>query len=268
MDIFSNTTLCKSVNRINLYLQCFGHATVDAGWKGNVLSPVFSRLYYISDGCCSIIDSDHNEHILRKGNWYLIPAEYSFSYKCKESMNHFFAHIKLCDFDGTDLLRNCRIPLTLEAKNVHLKFLTQCVNSNSVADGLFLRQIISEILLIFINQYEVSISTEDYSTCVYRAITYIRQNLSIQLTVSEIAEYVFVSKSTLAKHFRKELSLSVNEYICNTVMAEAERLLTSTDISILALSRTLGFSDQFYFSRRFKEKFGKSPREYRKNQFL
>jgi len=268
MDILLNTSLCKSVNRISPYLHCFGYATVDAGWKGDVLSPVFSRLYYISDGYFSITDADNNEHILEKGNWYLIPAGYSFSYKCHESMEHFFAHVKLCDFDGTDLLRNCRVPLTLKDKNGDMKFLTKCVKSESVTDGLFLRQAVSEILLSFITEYGIHISTEDYSPFVYRAITYIRQNLSMQLTVSEIAEFVFVSKSTLTKHFRSELSMSVNEYICNIAMSEAERLITSTDTSILEISRKLGFSDQFYFSRRFKEKFGKSPREYRKYQLL
>lgn len=267
MDISMNTSLCKSVNRISTYLHCFGHATVDAGWKGDVLSPVFSRLYYIVDGAFSVTDAS-GEYILKKGSWYLIPAGYSFSYKCREKMEHFFTHVKLCDFDGTDLLQNCHIPLSIEDRHCNIKFLTDCVKSESDTDGLLLRQRVTEILLEFVKKYNVSISTEDYSPFVYKAITYIRQNLSMQLTVSEISEYVFVSKSTLTKHFRKELSLSVNEYICNTVLSEAERLITSTDTSLLEISRKLGFSDQFYFSRKFKERFGKSPREYRKNQLL
>ena len=61
---------------------------------------------------------------------------------------------------------------------------------------------------------------------------------------------------------------------CQNIPKELEadktlfNIIKSTDISILTLSRRLGFSDQFYFSRRFKEIFGKSPREYRKNQLL
>ena len=268
MNIALNTTLCKSVNRINPYLHCFGHATVDAGWRGDVSSPVFSRLYYIIDGSFSITGSDGKDYTFEKGNWYLIPADYSFIYKCQESMEHFFAHIKLCDFDGTDLLRNCHMPLSLNIENDNTDFIIKCVKSDNITDGLILRQRVCEILLTFIKQNNVSISIEDYSPFVYRALKYIRQNLSMQLTISEIADYVFVSKSTLTRHFKKELSFSVNEYICNTVMAEAERLLTSTDISIHELSLKFGISVQFYFSSRFKEKFGKSPREYRKYQLL
>ena len=47
-------------------------------------------------------------------------------------------------------------------------------------------------------------------------MVYIKQNLSMQLSITEIAENIFVSKSTLTKHFQKELHMSVNEYICNT----------------------------------------------------
>jgi AraC-like DNA-binding protein len=57
--------------------------------------------------------------------------------------------------------------------------------------------------------------------------------------------------------------MSVNEYICNTILAETELILSTRNISILELSHKFGFSDQFYFSRKFKEKFGVSPREYR-----
>ena len=34
-------------------------------------------------------------------------------------------------------------------------------------------------------------------------------------------------------------------------------------IVVLAAAATFGFCDQFYFSNRFKETFGKSPREFR-----
>lgn len=183
MDISLNTSLCKSTNRINPYLHCFGHATVDAGWKGEVLSPIFSRLYFIIDGEFSIIDSRDVEQILQKGNWYLIPAGYSFSYKCNATMEHFFAHVKLCDFDGTDLLRNCRIPLSFKDEHCNIDFLTNCVKSNSNTDGLLIRQNVTKILLELIRKYNIPISTEDYSPFIYKAITYIRQNLSIQLTI-------------------------------------------------------------------------------------
>ena len=264
-----NPSLLKTVNRLNLEILTFGYAGVDPDWYGNVVSPVYSRLYYITDGAFTIWTNKSEKMQLEKGNWYLIPSGYSFDYECGEMMEHFFFHIKLCDFDGTDLLRNCAKPLRLTPEQpVDCAFFTECLNSDRLTEGLNLRQKAFDVLISFIQTYQVPIDAQDYSYCIFKALVYIKQNLSMQLTIGEIAENIFVSKSTLTKHFQKELHMSVNEYICNTIMADAERLLMTSNISVHDLALKLGYTDPMYFSRRFREKFGNSPREYRKQKRL
>ena len=121
MYLYMNPILSKSVNRINLNLLIFGKASVDPDWHGKVMSPVFSRLYYISKGSFTI--RADKEYTLKQGNWYLIPAGYSFDYECSETMEHFYFHIKLCDFDGTDLLSNCKNPLTIDFNKFDLSLI-------------------------------------------------------------------------------------------------------------------------------------------------
>lgn len=269
MYITANPSLLKPVNRLNLEILTFGYAGVDPQWYGNVVSPVYSRLYYITDGSFTIWTEESEKMQLESGKWYLIPAGYSFDYECSKMMEHFYFHLKLCDFDGTDLLRNCVAPLCLTPeKEVESALFKNCLDSNRLTDGLLLRQKVFDVLISFIETYKIPVDAQDYSYCIYKALVYIKQHLSMQLTISEIAENIFVSKSTLTKHFQKELHMSVNEYICNTIMAEAERLLMTSNISIHGLAQKFGYTDQLYFSRRFKEKFGKSPREYRKQKQL
>ena len=225
--------------------------------------------YYITRGAFTINGSDGKHYTLKPGKWHLIPAGYSFSYQCNETMEHFYFHIKLCDFDGTDLLRSCGQILSIKQESpINTDGYIQAISGNDYMVGLQIRQVITNILLAFIEQYQIPIRVADYSPCIYKALTYIKQNLSMQLSIQEIAKQVFVSKSTLTKHFQKELHMSVNEYICSTIMAEAERLLMTSNISIHDLSQRFGYSDQLYFSRRFKEKFGISPRDYRKEYHL
>lgn len=269
MHILSNTSICKLINRLNLELLTIGQAQVDTQWFGTVVSPVYSRLYYITDGSFTIRTLDNKELTLYAGNWYLIPAGYSFDYQCSNSMEHFYFHIKLCDFDGTDLLRSCGQILSIKQEfPINTDNFMEAISNNDFLSGLQIRQTITDILLCFIKKYRIPIHVEDYSPCVHKALIYIKQNLSMQLSIPEIAKNVFVSKSTLTKHFQKELHMSVNEYICSTIMAEAERLLMTSNISIHDLSQRFGYSDQLYFSRRFKEKFGISPRDYRKEYHL
>ncbi len=265
MHITTNPALCKSGNRLHLELLTFGFAEVDPGWSGSVVLPVYSRLYYITDGAFTIQTTDAEVVKLQKGNWYLIPSGCSFTYHCSKTMEHFHFHIKLRDFDGTDLLRSCQRPLCLRPEeDPDQAFLNKCLTGSDVSHSLRLRQTVLDVLIDLLEKHNITIRTEDYSPCIYKALVYIKQNLSMQLTISQIAESIYVSKSTLTKHFQKELGMTVNEYICNTIMAAAERLLITSNISIHDLSQKFGFSDQLYFSRRFKEKFGTSPRNYRK----
>ena len=269
MHLSADPSLLKTVNRLNLEILNFGYARVNPDWHGHVVSPVYSRLYYITDGSFTIWTSKTEKMWLERGKWYLIPSGYSFDYECSNMMEHFYFHVKLCDFDGTDLLRNGVTPLSLvPEKTVNYAFFTNCLESRQLADGLLLRQAVFDVLIAFIETYRIPIHAQDYSPCIFKALLYIKQHLSMQLSIAEIAGNIFVSKSTLTKHFQKELHMSVNEYICNTIMADAERLLMTTNISIHDLSQKFGYSDQLYFSRRFKEIFGKSPREYRKQKLL
>ena len=265
---YVNHELCKLVNRVKLNLITFGHANVNTEWKGTVLSPVYSRLYYIAGGNSSITPISGEKITLENGKWYLIPTNCSFDYECNGEMEHYYFHLKLSDFDSTDILRKCQKPLCIDMNEDMSSFMKNCVDSSNVMHGLLLKQIAYKVLLVILDKYSIDIRTDNYSPCVMKAIRYIRDNLSIQLTITEIAENIFVSKSTLTKHFRKELTMSVNEYIYDLVMSQAEYMLTTGNMSILDISEKFGFYDQFYFSRRFKEKFGQSPSEYRKGKPL
>ncbi len=266
MNVISNQELCKLSDRINVDLISFGYATVNTEWTGEELSPVFSRLYYVVSGQASIITPDGEKIILSGGNWYLLPAEFSFKYECEKELEHYFFHFKLCDYDETDLLRECKMVLWKKPEPNDLEILKKCIYSKNAFDGLNLKYTAFSALNGLLNKYNISIRSDNYSPCVLSAIKYIKQNLSVKLTISKISENVFVSKSTLTKHFKKELNMSVNQYVFDLIMTGAEHELSESDKSVQAISEKYGFYDQFYFSKRFKEKFGVPPTKYRKNK--
>lgn len=265
MEILSNANLCKYVNRIRLSILHCGYATVGKEWTGSIRNPVYSRLYYVKKGKAVIVTEKERIELL-PGNWYLLPAGVTFDYSCPEKLEHIFFHLKLFDFDEVDLLRSVPKPISICAETDEK--LCKNIKGANVTDWLKVRQVVEGVLLSLLEKHNISLKIEDYSPCIFKALQYIKQNLSMQLTISEVAENIFVSKSTLTKRFQKELAMSVNQYIHDTIMFQAVQLLRSTDISVLAVSEKFGFSDQFYFSRCFKAKFGMSPREFRKNMYI
>lgn len=265
MIVTANTTLCASTNHIRLMLLHIGHALVGREWCGTIINPDVSRLYYITKGNAAVTASDGKKTLLEQGNWILLPSGFSFDFSCEGEMEQIYCHLKLCDVDGLDMLSALPAPAVLHLPDTHPAFFIDRLKSTDIADGLLLRHEIEKVVLTLLKEQPIHIAYSQYSPSVVKAINYIKRHLSAQLTVSEIAEHVFVSTSTLTKRFKAELSKSVGEYINDTIMFEAGQLLLKTNLSILAVSEKYGFSDQFYFSRRFKEKFGMSPRKYRQS---
>ena len=268
MIIKTNHALCENTNHVQLLLLHFGHALVGREWTGKNSSLGVSRLYYVIDGTANVTAKDGEKCLLTAGNWYLLPADGTFDFSCDESMEHFYFHLKLCDLDGLDLLASLPSPVSLPADGDKAAFFLSCLQSDALADGLCLRHELERVLLTMLEKNQVRPENNRFSPVVVKAIKYIKRHLSAQLTVSEIAEHVFVSTSTLAKRFKAELSMSVGEYVNDRIMFEACQRLLKTNLSILAISEKYGFSDQFYFSRRFKEKFGLSPLKYRKTVIM
>lgn len=263
--IIKNVKLCESINKIRLNLLTFGYAKVGTEWSGKIINPIYSRLYYVIDGNATIKFYDGSILQMEKGNWYLLPVSKSFDYACDKMLEHVFFHLKLCDYDELDLLGSFNTYAKLDVNFFPDNFFIDYIDTTKTVDYLTVYNSVLHILLTLIDKNSVDIERKDFSNSIIKAIQYIRRNLSAQLTVGQIAENTFVSKSTLTKRFQKELGVSVNKYIYDMIMFEAGKMLMNTDFSIQQISEHFCFSDQFYFSKKFKEKFGVSPREFRKN---
>lgn len=82
------------------------------------------------------------------------------------------------------------------------------------------------------------------------------------LSVSQIADAMFMNKTYLCSVFKKETGKTINEYITETRMETAKLLLHQQDIRFYEISGMVGINDPNYFSTLFKKYTGLSPSEY------
>ena len=82
--------------------------------------------------------------------------------------------------------------------------------------------------------------------------------------IEKYAQLCEVSETYFYRCFKKWSGSSPIEYRNILRLANAESLLRCTDMKIKEIAETVGFDDAFYFCRIFSEKFGLSPKEYRK----
>ncbi|MBQ7040143.1 MAG: helix-turn-helix transcriptional regulator [Clostridia bacterium] len=73
-----------------------------------------------------------------------------------------------------------------------------------------------------------------------------------------------MSEAYFRKLFRSEYGMCPVEYLISLRIAHAKNLLTYQKSSISEIALESGFSDIYYFSRRFKKETGMTPTEYRR----
>lgn len=95
----------------------------------------------------------------------------------------------------------------------------------------------------------------------------IKDRLTDEISLSQIAEALHVSPAYLSRLFSKEMGVSFSKYIINQRLLKAVSLLCTTEMNITEIALFSGFSDANYFTRIFHREYGVSPREYRKRRY-
>ena len=105
---------------------------------------------------------------------------------------------------------------------------------------------------------------DDSQDAVERVEHYIREHLSEELSVKNLADMVYVGADHLTRTFKKRYGKTVTDYILEQRMNLAGELLKDQRLTITMVSDAVGFGNYSYFTEQFKRTFGKTPREYRK----
>ena len=98
-----------------------------------------------------------------------------------------------------------------------------------------------------------------------KAVTFIKNNYMNKITLSDIAEHVFLSPTYFSKIFREETGQSPGAFITAIRIDASKRLLRDPSVSLITIPERTGFENQSYFTRVFKKEEGLTPGEYRKN---
>ncbi len=97
------------------------------------------------------------------------------------------------------------------------------------------------------------------------AIQYVDTNYGRALSLTEIARAAHLSPSRLAHVFKEHTGLTVVDYITQVRIGHAKELLLSTAKSCIDVCFAVGYSNQSYFTRTFREQTGMTPRQFRQN---
>ena len=117
----------------------------------------------------------------------------------------------------------------------------------------------TEITLLLNTQTNQGSQTESFK----RVIQFIDKNMSSNLTLESVAHSTFLSPNYISQLLKQKTGLAFVGWLTMKRMEKAQELLLMTDNRISDIANEVGFADEGYFTRRFKQKFNFSPSEFR-----
>lgn len=126
-----------------------------------------------------------------------------------------------------------------------------------------LKRICMEILTALTSHIN---STENSAELIIaRAKKYIEANYAKDLSLDDVANYVFLNSAYFSRFFKKHTNENFRDYLINLKIQKAIELIREDKYKIYEISEMVGYKNSKYFTYQFKQVTGLSPKEYTAN---
>ena len=104
---------------------------------------------------------------------------------------------------------------------------------------------------------------DDLNPIVLDSVEYIRKHYCDPLTLQEVSDHIGVSPAHLSRVFKEDMGQGFSDYINSFRLEKSMELLTETNMTISEIAQSVGYSNQQYFTRVFKNQTGMTPGQYK-----
>ncbi|QGQ95187.1 response regulator [Paenibacillus psychroresistens] len=93
---------------------------------------------------------------------------------------------------------------------------------------------------------------------------YVQKHMSTNLTLRDVANFFAFSPNYLGHLFKEENEEYFSDYVIKIRLEKAAELLRNPKLKVYEIADQVGYKSLTYFSRQFREKYGITPGDYRK----
>ncbi|MEN1984708.1 MULTISPECIES: helix-turn-helix domain-containing protein [Paenibacillus] len=119
---------------------------------------------------------------------------------------------------------------------------------------------------MLIKYNESSHEQPDSRRRIQTSVRYIHEHFDQPMTVDELAGSIQLNRASYTRQFKEATGQLPLDYVNEIRLERSKQLLQMTDDRLHDIAQNVGFSNEYYFSRRFKQYTGVSPGVYRRHQ--
>ncbi len=112
-----------------------------------------------------------------------------------------------------------------------------------------------------------TLANRKHLAIVKQARDFMMENYALPLTVTDVAQHLFISPSHLSRLFREELDCTINDYLTRVRVEQAVEIMKRPEFSVAQVSIAVGFQNQSYFAKVFRKYIGVTPLIYKNSLY-
>jgi AraC-like DNA-binding protein len=240
---------------------------LDTAWHGEAYCDGLCRLYYIERGRVEITTT-RGSFSVQAGEMCLLPAYSVFDYRCPRSAVQHYLHFVVVGAGNVPLFRLCNWHEKLSA--------VQCASApgwfarledlssvGGMAAAVERQGLLFNLLAPFVGDYRVD-SVGGNSARLLPVLDMLEERLADNVSVSDMAAIAHLERAYFSRVFKAVFGVAPAQYLRQVRLERAADLLRNTDLQLGAVSRRVGFCDEYHLSREFKKYFGLPPGRFRR----
>ncbi|MDA3800301.1 MAG: AraC family transcriptional regulator [Kiritimatiellae bacterium] len=251
-----------------------------SGWKSGILDTNLAN----ANQQRSIAEKIHKKKVIAKSFYSFQEEKLLFSFirvgnktRARELFNNILADMFIYNPKGSLLqaraiemlgyLVRCAVednPVLEPLMEKHLHWINNIIVAGDQPENLWpaLRDSLDELIDYIHNK-----SSNKANKKVERILNYISKNFSGSISLQDISKEVKLSTFRVSHLVKEHTGLTIQQHIKSIRISKAKELLLETDLSCTDIAYDLGFSDQSYFIRQFKQTTGTTPIKFRKRSY-
>lgn len=243
-------------------------------WNYRNINSPFARIYHLNSGR-GCVEHHGKVFALEPGPLYLIPSRALSHYACPFRMSLNWIHVTALVNRSLDLFSVLEPVYVYEPRKgddfaALFQQMLKALPGPGIGNRLKAEGLASYLLSLFFEH--IPDQEQDARFAQFRrfdpVIAHMRENLAQPLSLAGLAARMHLHPTYFSNLFARVMGMAPVPYLIRLRVEKAQELLWFSDMPVKQIAAAVGFQDEFYFSRQFKNLAGCAPVQYRRSRAL